>query len=197
MFTTSLRGGKAFATEQKIRELKSRISKPKAISDKKKAIIPAVTTVKQSAENMNNVKSQKYGRSSNVIKEKSLYNEKFRALFNFKRIERSKNVSNRLDKYDRKKYAAKKKKLRENLSVGEKVLVLVERTKRNVKLENFINKLFKIYRILIKKTVFVVRKKQKIDKKTYYWLKNEEKNKYLLKTFQRSELFATVDNFVL
>ena len=197
MFTTSLRGGKAFATEQKIRELKSRISKPKAISDKKKAKIPAVTTVKQSAENMNNVKSQKYGISSNFIKEKSLYNEKFRALFNFKRIERSKNVSNRLEKYDRKKYAAKKKKLRENLSVGEKVLVSVERIKKNVKLENFINKLFKIYHILMKKTVFVVRKKQKIDKKTYYWLKNEEKNKYLLKTFQRSELFAIVDNFVL
>ena len=35
MFTTSLRGGKAFAAEQKIRELKSRISKLKAISDKK------------------------------------------------------------------------------------------------------------------------------------------------------------------
>ena len=156
-----------------------------------------MTIVKQSAENMNNVKSEKYGISPNVIKEKSLSSEKFRTLFNFKRIERSKNVSDRLGKYDRKKYAAKKKKLRENLSVGEKVLVLVERTKKNVKLENFINKLFKIYRILIKKTVFVVRKKQKIDKKTYYWLKNEEKNKYLLKTFQRSKLFATVDNFVL
>ena len=74
-----------------------------------------MTTVKQSAENMNNVKSQKYGISSNVIKEKSLYNEKFRALFNFKSIERSKNLSNRLDKYNRKKYAAKKKKFRENL----------------------------------------------------------------------------------
>ena len=36
MFTTSLRGGKAFAAEQKIRELKSRILKLKAISDKKK-----------------------------------------------------------------------------------------------------------------------------------------------------------------
>ena len=32
MFTTSLRGGKAFAAEQKIRELKSRTSKLKAIS---------------------------------------------------------------------------------------------------------------------------------------------------------------------
>ena len=33
MFTTSLSGGKAFAAEQKIRELKSRISKLRAISD--------------------------------------------------------------------------------------------------------------------------------------------------------------------
>ena len=59
MFTTSLRGGKAFAAEQKIRELKSRISKLKAICDQKNAKIPAVTIVKQSAENMNNVKSEK------------------------------------------------------------------------------------------------------------------------------------------
>ena len=36
MFTMSLRGGKTFAAEQKIRELKSRISKLKAIPDKKK-----------------------------------------------------------------------------------------------------------------------------------------------------------------
>ena len=36
MFTTSLRGGKAFAAEQKIRELKSRISKLKAIPHKKR-----------------------------------------------------------------------------------------------------------------------------------------------------------------
>ena len=35
MFTTSLRGGKAFAAEQKIRKLKSRIAKLKAISNKK------------------------------------------------------------------------------------------------------------------------------------------------------------------
>ena len=121
MFTTGLRGGKAFAAEQKIRELKSRISKLKAISDKKNAKIPAVTIVKQSAENMNNVKSEKYGISPNVIKEKSLSSEKFRTLFNLKRIERSKNVWDRLGKYNRKKYAAKKKKLRENLSVSEKV----------------------------------------------------------------------------
>ena len=55
-FTNSLREGKAFAAEPKIRELKSRMSKLRLISDKQKAKIPAVTITKQSDENMNNVK---------------------------------------------------------------------------------------------------------------------------------------------
>ena len=61
MFTTSLKGGKEFTAEQKIRELKSRISKLKAISEKTKDNMPAVTVIKQSAENMNDVKSERYG----------------------------------------------------------------------------------------------------------------------------------------
>ena len=77
MFTTSLREGKAFAAEQKIGELKSRISSLKAISGKTKAKIPAVTIIKQSAENMDNVKSEKYGINPNDIKKKSLSSEKF------------------------------------------------------------------------------------------------------------------------
>ena len=60
MFTTSLRGGKVFPAEQKVRELKSRISKLKVISDEEKVKIPAVTVIKQSIENMNNIKSEKY-----------------------------------------------------------------------------------------------------------------------------------------
>ena len=58
MFTTSISGGKAFAAEQKIRELKSRIAKLKAISDKNKAKIPPTTIIRQSDENMNDVKSK-------------------------------------------------------------------------------------------------------------------------------------------
>ena len=72
MFTTSLRGENVFAAEQKIRELKNRILKLRAISEKQKAKIQAVTIIKQSAENMNNVKSEKYGISPNVVEEKSL-----------------------------------------------------------------------------------------------------------------------------
>ena len=56
---------------------------------------------------MNNVKSEKYSTNPNVIEEKSLSSQRFRKLFNFERIERSKNASDRLDKYDRKKYAVK------------------------------------------------------------------------------------------
>ena len=58
MFTTSISGGKAFAAELKIRERKSRIAKLKAISDKNKAKIPPTTIIRQSDENMNDVKSK-------------------------------------------------------------------------------------------------------------------------------------------
>ena len=102
MFTTSIKGGKAFAAEQKIKELKSRIAKLKAISNKNKAKIPPATIIRQSAENMNNVKIQKYGMSPNDIEKKSLSSERFKTLFNFKRIERSKKISDRLDRYDKK-----------------------------------------------------------------------------------------------
>ena len=46
MFTTSISGGKAFAAEQKIGELKSRIAKLKAISHKNKAKIPPTTIIR-------------------------------------------------------------------------------------------------------------------------------------------------------
>ena len=77
------------AAEQKIRELKSKISKVKTMSDKSKAKISAVTIIKQSDESLNNVKSEKYGITPNDI-EKSLSSETFMTLFNFEKTERSK-----------------------------------------------------------------------------------------------------------
>ena len=71
MFTTNLSAGKAFAAEHKIRKLKSRTSKLKAISDKTKVNIPPVTIIKQSAENMNDLKSEKHISTNNI--EKNLY----------------------------------------------------------------------------------------------------------------------------
>ena len=45
--------------------------------------------------------------------------------------------------------------------------------------------------------MFTIRNKKKIDKKTYYWLKNTKNNQYLLKRFKRNELFSIVNNFVM
>ena len=43
---------------------------------------------------------------------------------------------------------------------------------------------------------FLIRKRQTVDKIDYYWLKNVRNNKVLTKWFQRTELFAVVNNFV-
>ena len=72
MFPTSIKGGKEFAAEQEIRELKSRIAKLKVIFDKNKTKTPPTTIIKQSAENMNDIKNEKYSISCNDI-EKNHY----------------------------------------------------------------------------------------------------------------------------
>ena len=114
MLTTSVRAGKAFAAEQKIRELKSRIAKLNA----HKLKISPTKIISSSTSNINSVQSEKYGLSPDEIEKKSLSSERFRMLFNFHRIEKTKMVNDRLDRYDKKKYNKKRRRLRENLNVG-------------------------------------------------------------------------------
>ena len=70
---------------------------------------------------MNNVPSEKYGLTSEEIGKKSISNERFTTIFNMHWIERTKLIHDRLNKYDKKKYDRKKKKMRENLNISEKV----------------------------------------------------------------------------
>ena len=69
MFKTSVCGAKAFAAEQKIRELKTRISKLNAQELK---ILSTKITLR-SAENMNNVQSEKYGLNPEETEKKNRY----------------------------------------------------------------------------------------------------------------------------
>ena len=62
---------------------------------------------------MNNVISEKYGLSPEEIKTRSLSDEKFNALFNFHRIEKTRQVHERLNRYN-KKNISKKEKNQEN-----------------------------------------------------------------------------------
>ena len=95
------------------------------------------------------------------------------------------------------KYAAKKRKLRENLNIGEKVLILAKRIKKRSVPGKFYKEAVQNISYFNKKMIFTIRNKQKIDKKTYYWIKNLKNNKYLLKRFRRHERFAIVNNFVM
>lgn len=94
-FWLPLSGVKAFATQQKVRELKSRMAKLSVLKIK----VPPTTIILQSPGNMNNVKSVKHGINANKIEQKSILSEKFKTLFNFHRIEWSK-TSDRLNRYD-------------------------------------------------------------------------------------------------
>ena len=67
IFSAAVRGGKAFSVEQKLRELKKRIFRPKAmeISLSKKQIL--FEMIKKVVENMNSLPSTKYKQTSNEI----------------------------------------------------------------------------------------------------------------------------------
>ena len=84
MFSTSLRGGKAFTAEQKIRELKTRISKLKG----QKLKITPNKIIEISTKNMNIQPSKKYGISPDEVKNRSLKSEKFKPLYNMHRKNR-------------------------------------------------------------------------------------------------------------
>ena len=92
MFSTFLRGGKAFAAEQKIRELKTRIAK--LFSQKLKMSQRKI--IQMSTVNMNIRPSKKYGFSPEVEK-KALESERFRTVYNMHRLEKTNKLNLRQD----------------------------------------------------------------------------------------------------
>ena len=89
IFSTSLRGGRAFAAEQKIGKLKTRISKLKGQNLK----ITPNKIIEISTKNMNIQPSKKYGISPDEVESRALKSEKFRALYNMHRIEKQENLT--------------------------------------------------------------------------------------------------------
>ena len=116
MFSTSVRGGKAFAAEQKLRELKTRVAKLNA----QKLKINPKKIIEMFTSNMKVQPSKKYGFSPEEVEKKALESEKFRTVYNMHRLEKTHKLSQRQDRYDKKKYSRKRKKLRDNLYIVEK-----------------------------------------------------------------------------
>ena len=110
------------------------------------------------------------------------------------RLERTNKINQRQDRYDKKKYDRKRKKLREDLFIGEKVNVLAERIKKKSAPGKFYTQSAQNISYFNKDSVFTIRKKQTIDGIMYYWIKSTDKK--LSTCFQRSELFAIKSHFL-
>ena len=85
--------------------------------------------------------------------------------------------------------------MRTGLSIGERVYVLAERIKKKSASGKFYKQSVQNISYFNKEKMFVNRAKQTIDKITYYWLKNSETNRKVLKRFSRTECFALRNNF--
>ena len=137
MFSTRVRGEKAFAAEQKIKEFKKLLFKSKKHHKATRTSrVDPHKLIRNAVQNMNNTNSKKYGLTPEKIKEKSLESKKFREVYNFQRMVR---VSKDPDRCEGADIAADKKsrrRLRSPLTVGKKFLALAERLKEKDALGN-------------------------------------------------------------
>ena len=130
MFHTRTRGGKAFAAEQKIRELKKLLLKMKNIVKPEKKRLKPNEIIKKITLNLNNTKTQKYQIEPEKVERKSLSSLQFKEELDFYRLEKVGKDIGRQERYNAKKDQNNPKKLREPLQIGEKVLVISERLKK-------------------------------------------------------------------
>ena len=194
MFSTSLRGGKAFAAEQKVRKLKARIAK---LNSQKQKIGP-IRIIEILTKNMNIQPSKKYIFSPEEVEKNPLKNERFRTVSNMHRLERTQKLNIRQDSYGKQKYLKKRKMLRDKLNIEERdrVYALAERMKKKSTPAKFYKQSVQNISYFNKDTIFTGRKQKAIDEMTYYCVKNTSNNKNLTKQFLRSELFALHSNFL-
>ena len=193
MFSTRLRGGKAFAAEQKIRELKKVIFKTKRTYKLQKKKINSKQIIKKAVENLNRINSEKYGLPPDIIEKKSLECEYFQEIYDFHRLVKVTKGINRYERYNEKLDKKQKRKLREPLNINEKVLVLAERIKKKDAPKFLFKSTTENIPFFNRKEIFTIERYVLIDGSYYYWLKNE-KNEKIKKRFIREELFALNNN---
>ena len=190
MFSTKLRGGKAFATKKKLRKFKKLLLKSKRLHKvMKTGRLDPRKLIRNAVQNMNNVNSQKYGVPLEMVEEKSLEDEKFREVYNFHRMVRVSRDAKRYKRndirFDKKTY----KKLRSPLTIREKVLVLAERLRKKDAPGNLYKSTTENISFFNREEIFIVRKVlSKEDSKT-------ADNKIISKTFLRQESFTLKNKF--
>ena len=194
MFSSRVRGGKAFAAEQKIRELKKVIFRTKNAYKLAKKKINSKKIIEKSVQNLNNTNSEKYGYPPEIIEKKTLANEIYKEAYDFYRLAKVTKDVNRYERYNEKLDKKQKKKLREPLEIGEKVLVLAERIKKKDAPKFLFKSTTGNVPFFNKKEIFNIDKYILNNDVYNYWIKTPEEKK-INKRFIREELFAIENNY--
>ena len=196
MFITKVRGGKAFAVEQKIREFKKLLFKSKRLHKATKTgRVDPRKLIQNAALNMSKTNSQKYGLPPETIEEKSLEDEKFREIYDFHRMVKVSSDAERCECHNIRFNKKSRKKLRSPLVVGEKVLTLTERLRKKDTLGNLYKSMTENISFFNREQVFVVRKVVLREDSHDYWISKTEVGDIFDKRLLRQELFALKNQF--
>ena len=99
------------------------------------------------------------------------------------RIEKTQRLHRRQDFYDVRRYLTKRK-LRDELFMSEKAFILAERIRKKAALGKFYKQSVQNINYFNKDRTFIIRRIRSIDGIKYYWLKDTQSNKNLMKRFQ-------------
>ena len=198
MFHTRLRGGKAFAAEQKIGQFKKLLLKGKRMEKQHGKRLKPLDLIRNVKNHMNNTNSTKYNLVPEVIEKKSLDQKNgvyFREIYDFMRIRKIKTNQARNSKYDEEK-DRRKRQLRSPLALEEKVLVLAERLKK----KDVPGALYKASTENIpffnRERISTIYRRVKLENGIYFYWLMEEGGKKVSGRFLRQELFALNNQFV-
>ena len=188
MFSTKLRGGKAFAAEQKIREFKKMLLKVKDLYKKNKKQIKPNEIFKKVTTNINKTKTQKYEIEPEEVEKNALFDDNYREKFDFYRPEK---VGKHAARHNLKKDIQQPKKLRDPLSIGEKVLMLAERLKKKDTPGRLYKSTIQNKPFFNKNRVFIIKQRVKTTSDNwYYWLSVENSEEIGKFRYLRQELYA-------
>ena len=195
LFTTKNRGGKAYAAEQKIREFKKILFKIKKTYNRLKKILNSAKLIKKTVQDMNNTKSIKYGFEPELVERQSLTDENFKERYDFHRLNQITKAFKRYKQHDLTVDFKRKKKLRDPLTIGERVLILASRLKKKDAPGVLYKSTTENKPFFSKKQVYIVKKIVKVTGIFNYWISEEGKNQIIPNRFFREELFALNDQF--
>ena len=196
MFHTRVRGGKAFAAEQKIGQFKKLLLKGKRLEKESGKRLKPLQLISNVTKNMNNTISTKYGMTPEAVEERSLAKdgEYFTEVYDFLRVRKIGTNQARNLKYDLKK-DKRKKQLRSPLNLGEKVLILAERIKKKDAPGFLFKASTENQPFFNREHIFTIIKRNKLEDGSYlYWL--AEEGRKVEGRFLREELFALNNQFL-